>query len=97
MCNLPCGESDNEHINLHRPLVKKAGVASQPPPPPPQLFSIAYCKRRDKVGDKATSPIYMPPHLLFPISMMTMLALECCLASSNQVVKCSNVSRLKIV
>ena len=34
------------------------------------------------------------PHLLFPMSMMTMLALECCLASSNHEVRCSNVSRL---
>lgn len=33
-------------------------------------------------------------YLLFPMSMMTMLELECCLASSNHVVRCSNVSRL---
>ena len=33
--------------------------------------------------------------LLFPMSMMTMFELECCLASSNHVVRCSNVSRLE--
>ena len=32
--------------------------------------------------------------LLLPMSMMTMLALECCLASSSHDVRCSNVSRL---
>jgi hypothetical protein len=31
-------------------------------------------------------------NLLFPMSMMTMLELECCLASSNHVVKWLNVS-----
>ena len=36
----------------------------------------------------------MSTDLLFPMSMMTMLELECCLASSNHVVRCSNVSRL---
>ena len=42
---------------------------------------------------------FCPPflfHLLFPMSMMTILELECCLASSSHVVRCSNVSRLKM-
>ena len=42
---------------------------------------------------------YCVPHpqayLLFPMSMMTMFELECCLASSSHVVRCSNVSFLK--
>ena len=46
-----------------------------------------------------TSNLSLSPllsHLLFPMSMMTILELECCLASSSHVVRCSNVSRLQM-
>lgn len=52
-----------------------------------RVYEIRISASKLKTGDHAT-------HLLLPMSMMTMLDVECCRASSSHEVRWLNVSRL---
>lgn len=87
---------------MHFPVVKKEMINScreyHIPSPITYLF-LRHFPLCIKITVHIIIPLYsfhchVNTHLLLPISMITMFELECCLASSNHEVRCSNVSRL---